>query len=321
MASTHPRVSVITATYNYSSVLRCAIESVRWQTFRDWEYLIIGDACTDDSADVVASFGDARLRWHNLPTNSGSQSAPNNKGIELARGDYIAYLGHDDLWTPDHLQQLVRSMDESGADWATSLGIMVGPPGSGAKILNGLVESETDPSNAWFLPSTSMHTRALASKIGAWHEYRTIDIGPDVEFRRRAIAAGARFAHIDNVTCFKFPSAWRKNVYRERPSIEQETYLERIRSEPHFIENELVEAYRTLQFRLWEKWFAQSDIPDIKDPAAPRGARVEAWRRYRGLPPNELTPRSRRELLTIKTRRVLADLTRPLRMAVRRLKE
>src|SRR3954453_5561675 len=101
-----PRVTIITATYNYSSVLRYAIKSALEQTFQDFEHWIIGDGCTDDSDEVVRSFNDPRLHWHNLPENVGSQFAPNNKGLELARGEYIAYLGHDDIWHPSHLAKL-----------------------------------------------------------------------------------------------------------------------------------------------------------------------------------------------------------------------
>jgi glycosyltransferase involved in cell wall biosynthesis len=49
-----PRVSILTATYNRSNVLRPVIETVRRQTFTDWEWLIVGGACTNDTADVVA---------------------------------------------------------------------------------------------------------------------------------------------------------------------------------------------------------------------------------------------------------------------------
>src|SRR3712207_3932020 len=106
-----PRVSVITATYNWSNVLRHAIESARWQTFADFEMLVVGDGCTDDSGAVVASFGDPRLRWHNLEANHGHQSAPNNAGLAMARGEFIAYLGHDDVWFPTHLAALVSALD------------------------------------------------------------------------------------------------------------------------------------------------------------------------------------------------------------------
>src|SRR5437762_4733085 len=108
MSSASPQISVIIATYNRSNVLRYAIQSVLWQIFQDFEILVIGDGCTDDSAQVVASFAEPRIRWHNLPQNSGSQSMPNNTGLEMARGTYIAYLGHDDLWYPTHLELLIR---------------------------------------------------------------------------------------------------------------------------------------------------------------------------------------------------------------------
>jgi len=98
-----PRVSVIIATYNWSSVLPYSIGSVLRQTMQDFEILVVGDGCTDDSEAVVAAIGDPRIRWFNLPANSGHQSAPNNEGLRQARGELIAYLGHDDLWLPHHL--------------------------------------------------------------------------------------------------------------------------------------------------------------------------------------------------------------------------
>ncbi|MGH2362126.1 MAG: glycosyltransferase family 2 protein, partial [bacterium] len=99
-----PRVSIITATYNRSEVVSCAIESVRRQTFSDYEHLIIGDACTDDTASVVASYEDPRIRFINLSTHCGEQTGPNNAGFELTAGELVAYLNHDDLWFFDHLE-------------------------------------------------------------------------------------------------------------------------------------------------------------------------------------------------------------------------
>jgi glycosyltransferase involved in cell wall biosynthesis len=59
---TAPVVSVVTATYNWSSLLRHAITSVQRQTLTDFEMIIVGDACTDDSGEVVAAMNDGRLR-------------------------------------------------------------------------------------------------------------------------------------------------------------------------------------------------------------------------------------------------------------------
>jgi len=58
-----PLVSVLIATYNKAVTLRFALESVKWQTFQDFEVWVIGDCCTDNSAQVVESFNDPRLHW------------------------------------------------------------------------------------------------------------------------------------------------------------------------------------------------------------------------------------------------------------------
>ena len=97
--------------------------------------IVVGDACTDDSEDVVRGIGDERVRWENLERNSGSQSVPNNRGIALARGEYIAYLGHDDLWHPQHVAHLVTAIEGSGSGLAIATTLALGPPGSNVRAL------------------------------------------------------------------------------------------------------------------------------------------------------------------------------------------
>src|SRR3954451_24164454 len=138
-----PLVTVVIATYNWSSVLRHAVHSVLWQTYENFELLVIGDGCTDDSREVVEAFGDPRLRWINLPENFGSQAGPNNRGLELARGEYVAYQGHDDLWLPDHLRFLVERLEATGADLAFSLGAIFLP--GGERLLSGLLAGGFGP--------------------------------------------------------------------------------------------------------------------------------------------------------------------------------
>src|SRR6266436_1644596 len=119
-----PSVTVIIATYHWSSVLPYSIGSVLRQTFTDFEVLVVGDGCTDESEAVVRGVGDPRVKWINLPTNTGHQSEPNNEGLRQARGQFIAYLGHDDLWLPHHLSCLISALKQ-GADLAYGLNLYV----------------------------------------------------------------------------------------------------------------------------------------------------------------------------------------------------
>ena len=95
-----PLVSIVIATYNRSQVVAHAIASVRRSTITDWELIVVGDHCTDDTEAVVAGFADPRITWVNLAENAGEQSGPNNEGIRRARGRYLAFLNHDDLVLP-----------------------------------------------------------------------------------------------------------------------------------------------------------------------------------------------------------------------------
>src|SRR5438046_2082830 len=96
----HPAVTIIIPTFNWSSVLPFSIGSALRQSFDDFELLVVGDGCTDDSEDVVAATSDPRVRWINLPANVGQQAGPNTEGLRQARGRLVAYLGHDDLCFP-----------------------------------------------------------------------------------------------------------------------------------------------------------------------------------------------------------------------------
>jgi glycosyltransferase involved in cell wall biosynthesis len=274
-----PLVSVIIPTYNYSSVLRCAIQSALGQSFRDFELLVIGDGCTDDSEAVTASFGDPRIHWHNLPTNSGHQSAPNNAGLELARGRYIAYLGHDDLWMPNHLERLVQQIEQTGADVAYSLAIMIGPPGSPVRMLTGATKSGAYEPDALIPPSTVLHRADMVRDTGVWRDYRDLHAASDLDFLSVAWAAGKRFAPVRELTVLKFTGPWRKDIYKTKPSFEQEAYLARL-GDPALLIGELTAlALAVVEGNV------RSPVEFPPPPAgAPAGWKIDQWREYKGLP-------------------------------------
>lgn len=122
----YPKVSVIISTYDRPKQLDVALASVHAQTFADFEIIVVDD-CSPDKETLHVLLE----RWHGefekrgveliaarLGENSGYQCMPKNRGIEIARGDYIAYLDDDNTWRPDHLATLMEAIE---ADFSTDM--------------------------------------------------------------------------------------------------------------------------------------------------------------------------------------------------------
>ncbi len=200
-----PLVTVIIATYNCSSTLRLALQSLLGQSFQAFEAWIVGDHCTDDSQQVVKSFQDPRLQWINLPHNSGSQAQPNNEGLRSAKGRYIAYLGQDDLWFPSHLSSLVRRIESLGADLVHAMEARIGPTG----VLSCMGPPRKGRSYATFKasPSAWLHRRDIVHEIGFWPDHRRLSCSVDKYYFKMASQAGKRIEFNPDLTVLKFPAA------------------------------------------------------------------------------------------------------------------
>lgn len=237
-----PTFSVIIATYNWSTALALALESVRDQTFGDFEVLVVGDACTDDSAQVVHALGDARFRWYNLERNCGSQWGPNNHGLSLARGEYVAYLGHDDLWWPTHLQTALETFERSGADIVAAATLLYGPPESGIRAVTGFFPNDIYTPMHFFPPSSMCHRLEIARRVGGWRSPDQAMIVVDHDFLVRCHDGGARIVATGEFTTFKFNAAWRRNAYRLREAVEQREHLARMRRDGESFRREELSA-------------------------------------------------------------------------------
>lgn len=111
MSNKVPLVSIIMPAYNSSHTIRDSIQSVCQQTYPNWELLVVDDCSTEDIAAIVREFPDSRIHYYRLSSNQGVSGA-RNKGIEEAKGQYIAFLDSDDLWHPRKLMNQVSFMQE-----------------------------------------------------------------------------------------------------------------------------------------------------------------------------------------------------------------
>lgn len=98
-----PKITVLTTVYNGMSYLKEAIDSTLNQTFTDFEFLIIDDASTDDSFNFLSSYSDPRIRLIKNEVNLG-QTGALNKGLTIAKGEYIARFDQDDVNLPNRLE-------------------------------------------------------------------------------------------------------------------------------------------------------------------------------------------------------------------------
>ncbi len=110
-----PPVSVVIPSHNRAAMLRRAIESVLAQTFADFELIVVDDASTDNTAEVIQESGDPRVRVVQNAVREGAARA-RNKGIEAASGEWVAFLDSDDEWLPRRLElQVERLRGSAGA--------------------------------------------------------------------------------------------------------------------------------------------------------------------------------------------------------------
>ena len=108
-------VSVIIPAYNRAKTIERSINSVLHQTYGDIEVIVVDDCSDDDLKTVLSSIRDERIRYYRLDTRSGACAA-RNRGIQEARGEYIAFQDSDDEWVENKLEIQLDALDRNHAD-------------------------------------------------------------------------------------------------------------------------------------------------------------------------------------------------------------
>lgn len=143
-----PMVSVVMSTYNRADLLPRAVDSVLNQTFKDFEFIIVLDGSTDDSLEILKSYAqiDKRIRVLENDGNKGLIYSL-NRGLDAARGKYIARMDDDDISLPRRFEFQVRFMEKN--PWITVISSWVAAPGS---MIPYPFQQEIDPDKIEILP-------------------------------------------------------------------------------------------------------------------------------------------------------------------------
>ena len=204
----NPKVNVLMSVYNGEKYLREAIDSILGQTFKDFEFLIINDGSTDKTGEILKSYNDPRIKIINNEKNIGLTKSL-NKGLRLARGEYIARQDADDISMPERLKKEVEFLEQNinvglvGTDY-----LFINEKGKVVhfiKCLNGSRELKTKLLGGnQFGHGSVMFRRECAEKIGIYR--KEFKYAQDFDFALRI----SEVSDLANITEFLYK--WRINI-------------------------------------------------------------------------------------------------------------
>ncbi len=172
-----PKVSVIIPTFNRAQFIRRTIDSVLNQTYRDYEIIIIDDGSTDNTKEVVESYGD-KVRYYRQ-ANNGVATA-RNTGIAKADGEYIAFLDSDDIFLTENLETKISFFESHPNEyWVYSDWQYVDEKGNllqhgsqkynySHRQLNGSIFNELIYHRNFISPCTVVLKKSVFDKIGCF---------------------------------------------------------------------------------------------------------------------------------------------------------
>ena len=209
MPPTTPLVSVIIPVFNGQAYLAEALASVSRQSMSQLEIVVIDDGSTDETTRVLQEFGDSRLR-HAHQEQAGAATA-RNRGVQEARGRYLAFLDADDLWSADKLQLQLADLERDGGMSFTLVDEFISP--DCAKALGASAQPRLGLGGG---VTTLLVARADFARVGPFDPQ--CRLGEFIEWRARATDLGLRSGtvplpltqrrlHLANMTRARRPEA------------------------------------------------------------------------------------------------------------------
>jgi len=227
MAEGRPLVSVIMPAYNAAQHVAKSIASVQNQTIADWELIVLDDGSSDATVQTVAVLAeaDARIRLYENVQNKGAAGS-RNRGLELCRGEYVAFLDSDDLWRPEKLEKQLDCFQKTGADLVYTAYAIVS--GEGRQLCRDyLVPASIDFSGLLKENVIGCSTVMLSAKVAAQHRFTEKYYHEDYVLWLEILRAGGKavgveqvltdyWSHSDSKAGNKKKAAWERwRIYRD----------------------------------------------------------------------------------------------------------
>lgn len=191
-----PEVSVLLSVHNGERFLERTLESVLSQTFGDFEFLIVDDASTDETPGILEAYADPRIRRFRNAGNLGLTRSL-NRGLDRARGGYIARIDADDLWKPEKLGRQVEWLDRHPG--VTVLGTWTTEIDDEDRVVGAVRTCPLPDFLAWEMThrsslyhSTALMRREPVSAIGGYDD--RVKFAQDHDLWTRIVMAGGRVA-------------------------------------------------------------------------------------------------------------------------------
>ena len=200
MEKEKPFFSIVIPTYNHGHLIKRCLDSIVAQTYIHWEAIVVNNYSNDNTVEIVESYRDPRIRLVNN-ANHGIIAVSRNKGIELAKGDWICFLDSDDWWTCNKLEACIPFLTNYDLIY-TDMFIRYNAENHGLKTLRGYQVNKRDPYKEMLLRgnpcvnSSVVCRKSVIEKIG----YLSADVNliavEDFDYWLRMAWAKVRFKHI-----------------------------------------------------------------------------------------------------------------------------
>jgi glycosyltransferase involved in cell wall biosynthesis len=190
-----PVVSIIIPSFNRAELIAETLDSVRRQTFADWEAIVVDDGSTDATLEIASrcEAREPRIRVLSRNREPKGAAACRNIGLAAARGDYVIFLDSDDMLAPDCLKQRTRVMSEnSGADFAVFQGLIFKTKPGDTDFAWNVVNGETDlcrflRGDAVWQTAGPIWKKSALQRLGGFDEQ--LSVWQDVDLHVRALIA------------------------------------------------------------------------------------------------------------------------------------